>query len=343
MLRSTIPLAFSCLLLLHPLLQLGTAVSAQEAVGQTRLANVLIYSATTGWRHDSIPTAIQALKTGGPSIDVRFEDTEDAARFTDEGLAEYDALLFLSTTGDVLSAVNTAALRNYLNLGGNFIGVHSASDTLRNTTFYVREIGARFDYHADLQEASVLVTGPSNPITAGLPSPWVVEDEWYYFDADPRSLGAEVILTVDESTFMNTGRPRYDHGSPHPIAWIQESGAGAEGDQAGRSFYTSLGHLNETWEDPVFLGHVLRGIRWALESNTTRAFNLAGSVGNPTADPEFRAFSSAEPSASTMEGQSGPAPSGSGSNSEPSDAFSVLPGMVSCILAVVGVVVMCFA
>ena len=33
------------------------------------------------------------------------------------------------------------------------------------------------------------------------------------------------------------------------LAWYQEHGAGSNvGDNAGRSFYTSLGHLNETWQ-----------------------------------------------------------------------------------------------
>lgn len=61
---------------------------------------VLIYSATAGFRHDSIPTAIQALKDAGPSHNVLFNNTEDKTWFTDETLAKYDGVLFLSTTGE---------------------------------------------------------------------------------------------------------------------------------------------------------------------------------------------------------------------------------------------------
>ncbi|KAG6909945.1 hypothetical protein DXG01_014214 [Tephrocybe rancida] len=105
-------------------------------------ARILIYSATAGFRHDSIPTATAALKANGPSINAQFDSTEDKSQFTLENLSQYDALLFLSTTGEVLDDTGKAAFQTYLNLGGNFIGVHSASDTLVNTTFYGREIGA---------------------------------------------------------------------------------------------------------------------------------------------------------------------------------------------------------
>jgi hypothetical protein len=63
-------------------------------------ARILIYSATADYRHDSIPTAIQALKDKASSINVVFDNSEDKTLFTDQGLAVYDALLFLDNTGE---------------------------------------------------------------------------------------------------------------------------------------------------------------------------------------------------------------------------------------------------
>ena len=63
-------------------------------------ARLLVYSATQGFRHDSIPTAITVLKEHGPSIDAIFDVTEDASQFNDANLAKYDAVIFLSTTGN---------------------------------------------------------------------------------------------------------------------------------------------------------------------------------------------------------------------------------------------------
>ncbi|KAL1748529.1 trehalose utilization-domain-containing protein [Schizophyllum fasciatum] len=259
---------------------------------------VLIYSATEQFRHDSIPTAVQALKdaggassgNGSDSSDsaggsgdfaIAFDSTEDGADFTDDNLRGYDALVFLSTTGEVLDDAGKDALQNYLNLGGNFIGIHSATDCLNTTEFYGREIGAYFDYHPELTNATIDVVDSSHPSTSMLPQRWQVRDEMYNFKSDPRDVGAVVILSADESTYEDPGERKYDQGTPHPTAWCQDKGAGAQsGHPAGRSFYTSLGHLNETWHDALFMAHVMGGIRWALEANTTRAFNGSAAVGN---------------------------------------------------------------
>jgi hypothetical protein len=63
-------------------------------------ANVLIYSAAMDYVHDSIPTAIDALRQHGPSIDVVFTHTNNSAEFTDENLSKFDGVLFLSNTGE---------------------------------------------------------------------------------------------------------------------------------------------------------------------------------------------------------------------------------------------------
>ncbi|KAJ3714905.1 trehalose utilization-domain-containing protein [Lentinula guzmanii] len=261
------------------LLLLSTLVASSLATN----ARVLIYSATADFRHDSIPTAIQALQSKQSSFGIQFENTEDKAQFTDQILAQYDALLFLDNTGEVLDDSGKAALQKYLNLGGNYIGIHAASDCLRNTTFYGNEVGAFFDYHPALQNATVDVIDASHPSTSMLPAQWHVQDEMYNFKTDPRAIGATVILSANESSYVDTGT-HLGQGTPHPTAWFQEHGAGAEDNgSSGRSFYTSLGHLNETWQDELFLAHVFGGITWTLQSNTTLAFNASAQVGNPPA------------------------------------------------------------
>ncbi|KAJ7106474.1 trehalose utilization-domain-containing protein [Mycena crocata] len=244
-------------------------------------ARVLVYTAMKGFRHDSIPTAIQALKGQASSLNAVFDNTEDQAQFTDHILAMYDAIMFLSTTGEVLDDSGKTALQNYLNLGGNFVGVHSASDSLVNTTFFGHELGAFFDYHPELQNATVDILDASHPSTSMLPAGWHIQEEMYNFKSDPRAIGATVLLAANESSYVDNGTRKFEQGTPHPSAWFQEHGAGvASGHIAGRSFYTSLGHLNETWQDPLFMAHVTGGLTWALQANTTRAFNSSALVGN---------------------------------------------------------------
>ncbi|KAI0806110.1 class I glutamine amidotransferase-like protein [Irpex lacteus] len=246
-------------------------------------ASALIYSATADFRHDSIPTAIEALKAQGSSYNIQFDNTEDASWFTDDKLARYDLLVFLMNTGEVLDANGQAAFQDYINKGGNFVGIHAASDCLRNSTFFDKELGSHFDYHPEITNATVDVLDHSHPSTSMLPDQWQVYDEMYNFKSDPRSVGATVILSANDSSYKDPGTRRFNQGTPHPTAWYQEHGAGVDaGGVAGRSFYTSLGHTNDTWKDKLFLGHVMGGISWAIQSGTTRATNSSALVGTST-------------------------------------------------------------
>ncbi|KIO34295.1 hypothetical protein M407DRAFT_240629 [Tulasnella calospora MUT 4182] len=249
-------------------------------------AKVLIFSATNGYRHESIPDAISALTTAGPSHNIEFDQTEDSTAFTDANLTTYDAILFLMVTdvspNDIINLEQQTAFQNYLNSGGNFVGIHSASDCLHDAVFYQREIGAYFWDHPTLGEATFLNNvDPTHPTVSMIPERWTYTEEVYHFKQDPRSVGAKVVLTVDPNS-AGANASAAIQGDPHPIAWYQERGAGAsEGaPTVGRSFYTSLGHLSSTWADETFMAHIMAGITWSLGSNTTKAFNPSTTVGN---------------------------------------------------------------
>ncbi|KAJ7183141.1 class I glutamine amidotransferase-like protein, partial [Mycena filopes] len=266
-------------------------------------ARVLVYTATLGFRHDSIPTAVEALNNQTAAINVVFDHTEDQTQFNDQNLAKYDAVLFV-----ILDDSGKTAFQNYLNLGGNFVGVHSCTDSLVNTTFYGKEVGAYFDYHPALQNATVDVLDATHPSVSMLPPQWHIQEEMYNFKSDPRAIGATVVLSANESSYVapDTGTRKFDQGTPHPSAWFQEHGAGVEsGRTAGRSFYTSLGHLNETWHDTLFMAHVTGGLTWALQANTTRAFNSTALVGNTASVSSPNSTASGAPSTpSSPEGSS---------------------------------------
>lgn len=123
-----------------------------------------------------------------------------------------------------------------------------------------RLIAARFAGHPEPQRAVVVRVddgdGPSHAITTGVPRRWPWFDEWYNFDENPRAVGgARVLLRVDEAGYDGGAM-----GEDHPLAWCRELGT-------GRVFYTALGHFAEAWDDEVFLGHVVAGIRWVAREN----------------------------------------------------------------------------
>jgi len=191
---------------------------------------ILVFTATNGYRHDSIPAAIAAVEQLGAENDFAVDATEDASAFSDANLAQYKVVMFLLTDGDVLDSDEQAAFMRYIEAGGAFVGVHSAADTERDWPWFNGLVGAVFLEHPDIQTAVVDVTDRDTPSTIHLPARWTRTDEWYNFEAEPSS-SVTVLATIDESTYAPGPGAM---GADHPIAWQQEY-------DGGRSWYTAGG------------------------------------------------------------------------------------------------------
>ncbi len=170
------------------------------------------------------------------------------------GLAPYDAVVFLLTTGDVLDGPQQSAFEAYIRAGHGYVGVHSAADTERDWPWYGRLVGAWSSGHPEIQPATIDVVTPRDDSTAALPARWSRTDEWYGFLANPRTNGVRVLLTLDEGTYLPQD---WAMGADHPIAWKHAF-------EGGRAWYTAGGHTEESYDEPAFLGHLLGGIRYAL-------------------------------------------------------------------------------
>jgi cytochrome c len=91
---------------------------------------ILVFSKTAGFRHDSIPDGIAMIQPVGSENHFAVDASEDSSLFNDANLASYGAVIFLNTTGDILDNNQKAAFQRYIEMGGGFVGIHSASDTL---------------------------------------------------------------------------------------------------------------------------------------------------------------------------------------------------------------------
>lgn len=214
--------------------------------------DALVFSKTAGFRHGSIPTGIAAIEKLGHDHGFSVTATEDANAFTDENLAKYDVVVWLSTTGDVLDDTQQAAFERYIENGGGYAGVHAASDTEYEWPWYGGLVGARFNGHPAQQTATIKVNGGSNPSTEDLPKQWTRFDEWYNF-RDYTDGAVRVLARLDESTY-DAGPTAM--GSFHPISWCHPY-------DGGRAWYTALGHTGASYAEPLFLSHLLGGIEQA--------------------------------------------------------------------------------
>ncbi|MFE2430288.1 ThuA domain-containing protein [Streptomyces sp. NPDC059373] len=218
-------------------------------------APVLVFTRTTAYRHDSIPDGIAAFRALGAEHGFGVEATEDPEVLAD-GLGGCRAVVFLSTSGEVLTPRGRKALRAYAESGGGFMGVHAAACTEYDWPYYGELLGARFARHPDLQPGLVTVEDHGHPATEHLGPVWPFTDEWYDFRISPRG-SMRVLASADESSYDGGGM-----GVDHPLVWCRDSG----GTGGGRTFYTALGHSPEAYADPVFRHHLLGGLRYVMDS-----------------------------------------------------------------------------
>lgn len=222
-----------------------------QFIVQAQDYSVLVFSKTEGFRHASIESGISAIQQLGTDNNFSVDATEDASDFNTENLVTYDAVIFLSTTGDVLNADQQTAFEQYIQGGGGYVGIHAASDTEYDWPWYGELVGAYFDSHPPgTPTATIEVADKVHPSTSFLPDYWVRTDEWYNYQNNPRG-EVHVLMTLDEDTYTG-GNMGYDH----PIAWLHQH-------DGGRSWYTGGGHTIASFSEPDFLNHILGGIRYA--------------------------------------------------------------------------------
>ena len=218
--------------------------------GPAPKSSILVFSKTVGFYHESIPNGIAALQQLGREAGIAVDTTKDAARFTAEGLKKYDAVVFLSTTQDVLNPEQQAAFEGYIRSGKGFVGIHAAADTEYDWPWYNKLVGAYFLSHPENQNARIQVLDKSHPSTKHLPDTWERYDEWYNYKSINPSIN--VLATLDEQSYKGG-----TNGANHPIAWYHEY-------DGGRAFYTGGGHTKESYAEPLFRQHLLGGIQYAI-------------------------------------------------------------------------------
>ena len=257
--------------------------------GQGPKIRALVYHETTGYRHDSIPFAIEQLTAFGAEQGIEVTADATSSRFTDEGLAPFDVVVWLSTVGGVrgapplLTVDEWAAFERYMEAGGGYAGIHAASDCCDESIWYGGLLGndARFANHPSGFEGSPgclgafpgAVGGTSScfqavvenedgkhPSTRGLPGRWDISDELYNFRASPRG-SVHVLQRLDETSYDYQPHPFIWSwgtvmGEDHPITWCQLY-------DGGRVWYTGLGHDAATFADRDSLSMILNGIAWA--------------------------------------------------------------------------------
>jgi uncharacterized protein len=208
---------------------------------------LLVFTKTAGYRHESIPAGVEAMRSLGARHGIAVEHSENAALFRSDALARFKAVAFVNTTGDVLAGEERRAFEAYVARGGGFLGVHSAADTAYDWPWYGELLGAWFKSHPPGLQTGIVRF--ARPLGGTWPVAWRVTDEFYNYRGRPPGEAA-VIAHLDETSYDGG-----EMGADHPIAWCREI-------HGGRSWYTGLGHRAELYRDATFLAHLDKGLRY---------------------------------------------------------------------------------
>ncbi|MFJ4467986.1 ThuA domain-containing protein [Streptomyces sp. NPDC089424] len=266
-------------------LLVGLGLAAPPRAEAAAAYRVLVFSKVTNFTHDSIPAGIEAIEKLGSENGFEVEATDDAAAFTDANLARFQAIVFNNTnstpeSGDLLDAAQRAALQKYVRGGGGWVGLHAASASERDWTWYEGLVGAIFDKHPAVQTGRVKVLDQAHPSTKGLPELWERSEEWYNWRTNPTGK----VHTLAQIK-VRDGITGLDEGVDHPWSWCQNY-------DGGRSWFTAGGHDKAAFSEAPFLRHLLGGIQWAAgdkpgdcTATKTGAFQRTPLATSDLADP----------------------------------------------------------
>lgn len=260
-------------LILCSLLSLACSSAKKTGAAATAAINwknihVLVYTKNgKGYVHDNIAAGVASIRQLGAKHGFSVAVSDNPADFNDENLKKYNALIFNNTNNGVFDTdEQKLALMHYIQAGGGFVGLHSATGTERSWPWFKRLIGASFQRHARHQPFTDIVIDKTNPSTSFLPANWQQDDECYFFKEVNPDL--HVLLAHNLSTLLDDKDKPDFYGASSPSAWCHAF-------DGGREWYTSLGHDSTTYFKPGFQQHILGGIQWVIGQNKPLDYSKA--------------------------------------------------------------------
>ena len=250
----------------------GQATAATPPIPHAKpihLKHVLVIGETKGFEHDSIPAAMNAIYTMGKETglwdttlrtDTELITKKDLGRNT-KNLKYFDAIVFASTTGELdLDESQKQDMMSFIKEDGKgFVGIHAVLDTNYKWPEYGEMIGGWFDQHPWMTfNAPILNEDSDFPAVRHFPKAFVKYDEIY----QPKEWSRDkvnVLLSLDASKLDYAAGGTRVHRQDHDfaVAWDKMYGK-------GRVFYSTLGHTEESWDDPDIKKMYFEAVRWVL-------------------------------------------------------------------------------
>jgi len=223
---------------------------------------ILFFTQSDGYRHSvvrrpltgEISHAERIFKKIATEAGYEVALSQDFHDLKNKGdLKNYDVIVTF-TSGN--PKIAKEALMEWVRAGGAFMGIHASTDSFKDDPAYVKFIGAAFKTHAPgNKEVTIKVEDPNHPATKMLGGEWKIVDEIYQFNGFVRD-NVHMLLSIDMDK-TNLKQQKMERDKYYPVSWTRA-------ESKGRMFYTSLGHREDVWTNPVYQKHLLGGLAWAL-------------------------------------------------------------------------------
>jgi uncharacterized protein len=251
------PIAAAILLPLLFILTTSMPISAAQR-------RILVYTRNytpdgKGYVHDNIASSVEAIRKMGVDKSFAVDVSDDPATFSDTNLKRYAAIVFSNSNNQAFSSeAQRNAFKYYIESGGGFVGIHSASGSERDWPYFWSLLGGKFVAHPRMQAFTVQVADPRFPAVKGIPASFDWTDECYFID----HLNPDIhpVLVTDRTKLTSLDAMRIDVSSfpnPLPLAWYHKF-------DGGREFYIALGHNKQDYANPILYGIIENGIQWAM-------------------------------------------------------------------------------
>ena len=248
------------------LLQLFLILSLQFTFSRTTI-KILNFQGDNGFVHDSKDEALDMIEQLGTKNGWDIRTITNASVLNVEDIAHFDVIVFNNNCGNegrIFSDEQQQALKQYIRNGGGFVGIHCAGAIWKEGApfqrWYEQLVGARMVTHPPVQQAKLIIENQSHISTAHLKEVWEIKDEWHTFSHNPRE-NVNVLISLDENSYEGIAAQKM--GGDHPFTWYQHF-------EGGRSFFTSLGHTKEIYNDANYQKMIEGGILWASGNDETK-------------------------------------------------------------------------
>jgi type 1 glutamine amidotransferase len=263
-------------LLIFVLFNFFTSHVVAQKDNNLKNVRVLVYTKNgKGYIHDNISSAVSCVQKLGAQNGFRVDTSANPAVMTEANLKQYAMLIFPSTNNDIFdSNEQRLAFRRYIEAGGGFIGLHSVTGTERNWKWFKMMLGGTFSWHAKFQKFSVRRINASHPSMQGMPEVWEKDDECYF--AKELYPGATVLMAHDITTLntADTAQKKLIEKNAggyielYPAVWAYNF-------DGGHTWVTVLGHDKKDYAEPLYMNHVLQGIKYVASQVKPRNFAKA--------------------------------------------------------------------